>query len=108
LIGSPIPAGVDGISFQDVISYKKTKTKHESLYWEFHERGFDQALRKGKWKAIKRSSNNSKLELYDLSTDQSESYDLADRYPKIALEMEALLAKSRVDSPDYPVAKPLK
>jgi len=108
LIGSPIPAGVDGVSFQDVISHKKTKTKHESLYWEFHERGFDQALRKGKWKAIKRSSNNSKLELYDLSTDQSESYDLADRYPKIAQEMEALLAKSRVDSPDYPIAKPLK
>ena len=31
----------------------QTQPAHEFLYWEFHERGFQQAVRMGQWKAIR-------------------------------------------------------
>lgn len=105
IIGVKAPSDINGVSFLDVLQKSKHAIKHESLYWEFYERGFDQAVRKSNWKAIKRSSNQSKLELYDLSKDYSESNEVSAQYPKIAKEMEALLAKGHTDSPDYPIKK---
>ena len=105
IIREKVPAGINGVSFLDVLQKVKFTTKHESLYWEFYERGFDQAIRKGNWKAIKRSANNSKLELYDLAKDYSESNDVALQNPLVAKEMEALFAKARIESPDYPIKK---
>ena len=49
---------------------------HEFLYWEFHERGFQQAVRMGKWKAM-RLKNGVPLELYDLDADVGETRDVA-------------------------------
>jgi len=28
-----------------------------NFYWEFHERGFEQAIRMGKWKAVRHGLN---------------------------------------------------
>ena len=105
IVGANAPNQINGVSFLDVLQKTKHPTKHESLYWEFHERGFDQAIRKGNWKAVRRSSNNSKLELYDLSKDYSENNDVAQQNPTKVKEMEMLFAKERVESPDYPVKK---
>lgn len=105
IIGEKAPADINGVSFLDVLQKTSYKTKHESLYWEFFERGFDQAIRKGNWKAVKRSANQSALELYDLSRDYAENYNVASANPAIVKEMEALFVKSRIDSPDYPVPK---
>ena len=105
MIGEKIPDGINGVSFLDVLQKSSHKTKHESLYWEFFERGFDQAIRKGNWKAVKRSVNKSALELYDLSKDYAENNDVSAQNPAIVKEMEALFLKSRVDSPDYPLPK---
>jgi arylsulfatase A-like enzyme len=98
-----VPNGINGVSFQSLLRGSKFRSKRAYLYWEFHERGFDQALRQGKWKVVRRGRNGSRLELYDLQADPSESYDLAVQFPKIAAEMEALLSKARVPSADYPV-----
>ena len=45
---------------------------HDYFYWEFHERGFQQAVRMGAWKAI-RLKNDAPLELYNLDTDPFEA-----------------------------------
>jgi hypothetical protein len=72
------------------------------LYWEFHERGFDQAVRKGKWKLVKQSGNT---ELFDLSKDLSETNNLATKYPKIVSEMEKITTEARINSELFPLKK---
>lgn len=99
------PKDINGISFLDVLQKPKYKKVHSYLYWEFFERGFDQAIRKGKWKAIKRSINGSKLELYDLSKDWSENNDVSMMYPIVAKEMEKIFLSAREESVNYPVTR---
>src|SRR5947209_495772 len=59
------PAGIDGISMLPAILGKVQTNQHQFLYWEFHERGFQQAVRMGDWKAV-RPQLDQALELYDL------------------------------------------
>lgn len=96
------PQNIDGVSFANILSGKKIAKKHDYLYWEFHERGFDQAVRKGKWKLVKQKGNT---ELFDLSKDLSETTDLAAKYPKIVAEMEKIMSEARVDSELFPLKK---
>jgi arylsulfatase A-like enzyme len=100
LIKAKSPQNIDGVSFNNVLSGKKIAKKHDYLYWEFHERGFDQAVRKGKWKLVKQTGNT---ELFDLSKDLSETNNLASKYPKIVSEMEKIMSQSRVDSELFPL-----
>ncbi|MBT5816390.1 MAG: sulfatase, partial [Opitutales bacterium] len=72
------------------------------LYWEFFENGFQQAVRRGNWKAI-RLALGEPLELYDLSKDESESNNIAANNPKIIAEMEAILKSARTPSENWPV-----
>ena len=97
------PKDINGISFLELLQKPKYKSIHPYLYWEFFERGFDQAIRKGTWKAIKRSINGSKLELYDLSKDWSENNDVSLLYPMVAKDMENIFLSARKESLDYPV-----
>lgn len=84
--------------FNSLIGKKNELSKDRHLYWEFYERGFDQAARKDNWKAIKRSKNDNKLELYNLSVDIAEANNVADQYPKIATEMTELMKTKRVEN----------
>lgn len=52
---------------------------HQYMYWE-HEG--NQAVRYGNWKAVK-DNNHSQWELFDLSKDRSEQYDLAAQQPDL-------------------------
>jgi arylsulfatase A-like enzyme len=103
LTGQKIPGGIDGISFMDVLNGKPLRKKHDYLYWEFFERGFDQALRAGDWKIVKRSSNGSKTELYNLKDDIGENTDLAAQYPEKVKALEKMMEKARTDSEAFPV-----
>ncbi|HEY7157318.1 MAG TPA: arylsulfatase, partial [Gemmataceae bacterium] len=75
LTGQKAPADIDGISILSVLLENKT-VPHPPMYWEFHERGFDQAARIGDWKAVRRGGLKSPIELYDLKTDGSEKNDV--------------------------------
>lgn len=70
------------------------------LYWEFFEKGFEQAVRYGKWKAVKAGG---KLELYDLDKDISETHDVAAGNPAIVAQIENYLKTSRTESPFWPI-----
>src|SRR5689334_5703815 len=52
LAGAQPPARIDGISILPAL-LGQSQRRHEYFYWEFHERGFTQAVRMGDWKGVR-------------------------------------------------------
>jgi arylsulfatase A-like enzyme len=104
------PADIDGISFLPTLLGKPQKA-HEFLYWEFHEGGSMQAVRMGKWKAV-RNWPGGPTELYDLSGDIGEKSNVAAEQGDVVKRIEAYLAGARTESKHWPMrqrrAKPRK
>ena len=75
---------------------------HEFFYWEFHERGFQQAVRMGDWKAV-RLSKDARLELFDLHSDPGEQHDVANSHTDVIARIEHYLETARTDSPGWPI-----
>jgi arylsulfatase A-like enzyme len=102
LAGADAPDNIDGISFVPTLLGQKQKQKeHEYLYWEFHERGGKQAVRKGKWKAIRlqvKRDPDGPLELYDLQKDPQEKNNVASQHPDIVDRMAQIMREAHVDS----------
>ena len=101
LAGVAAPAGIDGLSMAPTLLGMGTQQQHEYFYWEFHERGFAQAVRMGKWKAVRLPGKA--LELYDLTADVGEKTDLASSQPSICEKALAVMMSARLDHPLYPV-----
>jgi arylsulfatase A-like enzyme len=101
IAGVPAPGGIDGISMLPTLLGKQQK-QHEHLYWEFHERGFHQAVRLGEWKGI-RHGQMRPVELYNVVRDIGERDNVAADNPQVVSRVEKLLESSRVDSQDFPV-----
>lgn len=102
LAGGQAPSEIDGISFlPTLLGQDGQQKKHDYLYWEFHEQGGKQAVRKGDWKAIRLNVNkdpNGPIELYDLRTDLGETHNVAAEHPKIVQQMEAIMKTARTES----------
>lgn len=98
-----IPENIDGISFLPALLGKE-QPKHNYLYWEFHEQGGKQAIRKGDWKAIRLNvlRDSSELLLFDISQDPEERNNLADQNPEVVQEMLDLMKNSRIEDPEWP------
>ncbi len=96
------PSNIDGISIAPTLLGKPQNLENRPMYWEFFEGGFQQAVRKGKWKAI-RSAVGEPLQLYNLKRDLSEENDIAAKHPKIVREMESILNAARTPSRNWPV-----
>jgi hypothetical protein len=61
------------VRLPNVLTGKGKAPQHDFLYWEFHEQGGKQAVRQGKWKAIRFNvieNPNAPVELYDLEMTQ--------------------------------------
>ncbi len=58
LAGTTMPGVIDGTSVLPVLLGKSKSVEHPPLYWEFHERGFKQAVRSGKWKGVRLAPEN--------------------------------------------------
>jgi arylsulfatase A len=101
IAGADIPPGLDGMSMTRALRGEPQPT-HEFFYWEFHERGFQQAVRTGRWKAV-RLRKEAPLELYDLGADPAEHDDVAAAHPDVAATIEAYLKTARSDSALWPV-----
>jgi arylsulfatase A-like enzyme len=97
IAGAKCPDGLDGISVLPAILGQPWKG-HEYLYWEFYEGGFMQAVRMGRWKAV-RKGIDGKTELYDIGSDVREMRDVAAQNPEIVNRMEVIFRTARVDSP---------
>ena len=98
------PAGLDGVSLYPLLTGQAPTNRHDYLYWEFHERGFQQAVRMGDWKAI-RPHAGEKLELYDLKTDPGEMKNVAEQNPEVLAKLESIFKAARTDSDRWPMKK---
>lgn len=103
LAGAKSPTGIDGISIAPTL-LGKTQKKPEYLYWEFHERGFTQAVRMGNYKAVRKGTKRA-VELYDLSTDIGETRDIAKKHPDVVAKIESILDTARTDSKEFPIGE---
>jgi len=101
IAGAKAPAGLDGMSMARALR-GQTQPTHDYFYWEFHERGFQQAVRMGAWKAV-RVAKDKPLELYNLEVDPYEQHDVSAGQPDVIAKIEKYLATARTDSPNWPV-----
>jgi arylsulfatase A len=101
IAGAKTPAGLDGMSMARALR-GQTQPTHDYFYWEFHERGFQQAVRMGAWKAV-RLAKDKPLELYNLEVDPYEQHDVSASQPDVIAKIEKYLATARTDSPNWPV-----
>ena len=96
LAGVDVPPGLDGLSVVPTL-LGKPQAGHEYLYWEFYERGFDQAVRSGDWKGV-RNGLDGPLELYDLKTDPGETTDVASKHPEVVAKLDGYMKAARTPS----------
>ena len=95
----------DGISFAPVLTGNDYKQKkHEFLYWEFHEGGFFQAVRYGKYKAL-RKGLDGKIRLYDIEKDIHEDTDIAQSKPEIVEKIKQYFKNARTYSEYFKAKK---
>ncbi|OHB83790.1 MAG: N-acetylgalactosamine-6-sulfatase [Planctomycetes bacterium RBG_16_64_12] len=107
LAGVEPPEGLDSISFLPTLLGQNDKQKeHDYLYWEFYEQGTKQAVRRGKWKAVRRPMLTGRIELYDLAADLGEENDVAAEHADLVARMEAIMAEAHVPSPRWTVEPP--
>jgi len=100
LAGAPaVPS--DGISLVPYLLHPERKAEDRFLYWEFYEPSFEQAVRWGKWKAV-RHGRKGVLELYDLSRDPAETVNIAAQHPEVLERIEEYIRKTHTPSSEYP------
>ena len=104
-----VPAEIDGLSIvPTLMGAPRTQKPHEFMYWELAKYnwnkqqnvpgGLAQAIRMGKWKAVRHRSDEP-FELYDLSGDFGEQNDVAAEHPQIVARIEAYVARDRKNPP---------
>jgi arylsulfatase A-like enzyme len=101
IAGVAAPSDLDGRSVLPALRGREAQPA-EFLYWEFHEGGFHQAVRTGRWKAL-RHGLDAPLELYDLEDDLGETRDVAARRPEVVARIEEYLKGARTESAEFPV-----
>ncbi len=100
----PVPDDTDGISFLPAL-LGETQTEHDYLYWEFPSYKGQQAVRMGKWKAIRKNifDGNMEIELYNLETDLREQHNVALEYPDIIEKIRDIMVISHTPSSLFPL-----
>jgi arylsulfatase A-like enzyme len=101
LAGGKAPPGIDGLSMTRTL-LSEPQAGHPFLYWEFHEREFQQAVRMREWKAV-RLKRGEPLELYHLERDPGEKQNVAAANPDVVAKIEAYLKTARTESARWPV-----
>lgn len=84
--------------------------KHNYLYWEFHEQGGRQAIRKEDWKLVRYKvldTVNITTELYNLRTDLEEKNNVAAAHPEVVKELLDQLKIIRDPNTDFPFIEKL-
>jgi arylsulfatase A-like enzyme len=103
LAGAELPTDLNSISFvPELVGRRSDQKKHEYLYWEFHERGFQQAaLYEGRWKGLRQGAPDAPVRVYDLQTDPGEKMDVAAQQPDVANKLSTYLSTARSETPEW-------
>ena len=103
--GTTSPNKTDGISILPELLGQENQQKHDFLYFEIQEgrsvKGFKQATRFGKWKAV-RIANSYHTQLFDLSTDISEKNDVSKQHPDLVKKANKILKRESVKNEHFP------
>lgn len=100
--GAALTDAMQGISIFPTLAGKPDdQTDREYIYFEFYERGPQQSVRMGKWKAYRKGGSNQPTELYDLDADPGEENDLAAQHPDLIERMNHIMATDRVPNPAW-------
>ena len=106
MAGVPVKKKIDGISLVSTLFQTGKEKQHEYFYWEFHESDGRQAVRWGKWKAIKLAVtkiSDPAIELYDLNKDPQEINNVAAQNPDIVKKIAELFSKEHSYNADWPL-----
>lgn len=104
LAGVDAPDDIDSDSFAGPLRgtpREKRWNRKSRMYWEFYERGSAQAVRFGKWKAIRKPMFTGEIELYDMSNDPGEKHDYSKRRPDLTRHAANLLDKAHEPDPNW-------
>jgi len=87
------PKDIDGVSYLPTLLQKSEQKQHPYLYWEF---GGKQAVRLGKWKAIRTiGKNKMTIKLFNLEMDIREETDIASANPAVVSKIEKIMKEAR-------------
>jgi arylsulfatase A len=95
--GQQITHRVDGISFKNSFlgQFMPDSLINRILYWEFHEQGGKQAVRMGKWKAVRLNVHergfHDDIALFDLEKDPNEESNVAHQNPEIVDKIKKIM-----------------
>ena len=106
LAGVAPPEKLDSDSFVAALHGRPSEDKWKRkspLYWEFYEGKTAQAVRFGKWKAIRSPMFTGPIELYDMSNDFDEKRDYSQRRPDLTNHANNLLNKHHHPDPNWTV-----
>lgn len=102
MLNTKLESETDGISFLPTLLNTGNQQNHDYLYWEFHEKGGRQAIRKDNWKLVKYEVKKTpKYFLFDLSLDPSETKNLSEEEPEKLYELKQILENSRTESETF-------
>jgi arylsulfatase A-like enzyme len=105
LAGVPPPAppgGLWSVSLVPTLTGRPDEQRgHPYLYWESYERGTGQAVRFGRWKAVRGAIGRGPVALYDLERDPGERRNVAAAHPDVLAEAERYMEEAHVPAPAW-------
>ena len=102
LAGVHTPEQVDSVSFAPMLTNRTDAQKqHQFLYWEFYEQGSKQAVREGRWKAVRAPMHTGPIELYDLNRDLGEASNVAAEHPEVVKRMAGYMKQAHVPNKNW-------
>jgi len=94
----------DGISFLPTLLNKGKQSTHDYLYWEFQEKGGQQAMLQDGWKLIILEAKDLQkrlVSLYYLPDDPYEKNNVAEQNPERVKKMLDKIEQAHVESPIF-------
>ncbi|MCW0220423.1 MAG: sulfatase [Prosthecobacter sp.] len=93
LAGGELPQDrpMDGVNLIPYLTGEKAGVPHETLFWRSNGPEGNYAVRQGSWKYVRLSKGRP--ELYNLTSDISESHDLAAEKPEIVNQLTAAITE---------------
>lgn len=106
LAGIKAPDGLDSISMMPTLTGNpEAQAEHAYLYWEFYEQKSRQAVRFGRWKAVRQPMLTGKTELYDLEKDLGEQTNVASENPDIVNRAEDYMEQAHIPNKNWQVPR---
>lgn len=98
VVGVDPPKPNDSVNFlPTLLARAEDQDSHEAVYWEYYGGNPQQAVRSGKWKALRRPETGA-IELYNLQRDLSERNDVSSQHPDVVARLEGIMEQEHTPS----------